>query len=106
MQEGKDNIEQCVIICAQALKKADQVRNNDFEDISAAEDAQQVVTTLEDSISARRVTAGNRATQWLGQMSDATLQQLSRDLGHPAVRDVMKPQIAEIEGRIQSQLSR
>lgn len=32
-------------------------------------------------ILAKRVTAGVGATQWLGQMSDAALQQLSRDRG-------------------------
>ena len=30
---------------------------------------------------AKRITAGVGATQWLGQMSDAVIQQLSRDRG-------------------------
>lgn len=39
------------------------------------------LSALGDLISAKRVTAGLRATQWLGQVSDAAPQQLSRDRG-------------------------
>ena len=51
-------------------------RTNVFEDVSAAQDAHQVIAaTFGDLISAKRVTAGVGATQWLA------LQQLSRDRG-------------------------
>jgi len=54
--------------------------NKCFEDIEMADDGHQViVATLGDLISAKRVTAGARSTQWLGQMSDASLQSLSKD---------------------------
>ena len=43
-----------------------------------------IVATLGDLIAVKRVTAGARSTQWLGQMSDASLQQLSRDHGQAA----------------------
>ena len=100
MREEKDSIEQCLAVCAQATEKADQVRTNIFEDVSAADDAQQVITSLGDLITARRVTVGNRSTQWLGQMSDPTLQQLSRDRASSAVRDAMEPgTVEEFEGR-------
>lgn len=70
----------------QASEQADEVRTNIFEDVSAAQDAHQlIVATLGDLISAKRVTAGVRSTQWLGQMADATLQQLSRDRGRVAM---------------------
>jgi Fungal N-terminal domain of STAND proteins len=98
VQEEMESIKQCLAICAQASEQTEQVRTNDLEDISAAQDAHQlIVATLGDLISAKRVTAGLAATQWLGQMSDATIQQLSRDRGievrnRAAVEKVMQPQ--------------
>jgi hypothetical protein len=80
VQAEKESIQQCLAICAEASEQADQFRTNVFEDVLAAQDAQQlIIATLGDLISAKRVTAEISATQWLGQMSDATLQQLSRD---------------------------
>lgn len=58
----------------------DKAQRSYFQDISAAIDAQQViVTTRGGLISATKVTAGVRASQWLGQMADASLQQVSQD---------------------------
>lgn len=82
MQEEKDSTKQCLTICAQASQHVDQVRTHVFEDISADIDAHQVIiSTSGDLIVAKRITAGVGATQWLGQMSDAVIQQLSRDRG-------------------------
>jgi len=64
VQEEKDSIKQCLDICAQASEQMDKVHVNVFEDVSAAQDADQViVATLGDLISAKRVTAGVGATQ-------------------------------------------
>ena len=80
VQAEKESIQQCLAICTEASEQADQFRTSVFEDVLAAQDAQQlIIATLGDLISAKRVTAEISATQWLGQMSDATLQQLSRD---------------------------
>jgi len=80
IQEERDSIKNCLSICAEASEQVDSGRTNVFEDVSAAPDAHQmVVATFGDLISARRVNAGARSTQWLGQMSDSTLEQLSRD---------------------------
>jgi hypothetical protein len=82
MQAEIDSAKECLAVCAQASEHADRARANVFEDVSAAEDAHQViVSTLGGLISAKRVTARVGATQWLGQMSDATLQQLARGRG-------------------------
>lgn len=82
MQEEKDSTKQCLTICAQASQHVDQVRTHVFEDISADRDSHQVIiSTSGDLIVAKRITAGVGATQWLGQMSDAVIQQLSRDRG-------------------------
>ncbi|KAI9709020.1 MAG: hypothetical protein M1828_002554 [Chrysothrix sp. TS-e1954] len=80
IQEEKTSLENCLGICSDASRQADQVRMNVVEDVTATDDSHQiVVATLGDLISARRITAGARSSQWLGQMSDLTLQQLSKD---------------------------
>lgn len=82
MQEEKDSTKQCLTICAQASQHVDQVRTHVFEDISADRDAHQVIISMSgDLIVAKRITAAVGATQWLGQMSDAVIQQLSQDRG-------------------------
>ncbi|PTB69441.1 hypothetical protein BBK36DRAFT_1110945 [Trichoderma citrinoviride] len=69
---------QCLQVCnlaaaAQASRRGLHV----FDDVSAQEDSQQViVTTAGDLINAKNVRAGNSSTQWLGSMTDASLQQL------------------------------
>jgi Fungal N-terminal domain of STAND proteins len=79
IQEEKESVEHCLGICAEASQQADQVRTNVFEDISVAEDAHQtLVSTVGDLITAKRVTAGPCTAQWIGQMSDTSLQQLSQ----------------------------
>lgn len=80
IQEEKDSLQQCLAICNQASEKTNGVRMNIFEDVTSVDDAQQlIVSTLGDLISAKRITTGSRSSQWLGQMSDDTVQQVSRD---------------------------
>lgn len=87
IQEEIDSVKQCLTICAQASAQADQDRSNIFEDVSMGEDSQQViVSTIGDLISAKRVTAGARSTQLMGQMSDGSLQHFSRNGGHIATK--------------------
>lgn len=82
IKEEMDSVKQCISICMQASKRANQERTNVFEDVSTADDGHQVlVSTIGDLISAKRVTAGSRSVQWLGQMSDEALQTLSRQYG-------------------------
>ena len=58
----------------------DKAQRNYFQDISVAVDGQQVIVATHGGlISATTVTAGVRASQWLGQMADASLQQVSQD---------------------------
>ncbi|OQV10378.1 hypothetical protein CLAIMM_14390 [Cladophialophora immunda] len=80
IMEEINSIKQCLNICSNAAEQTAQTRINVFEDVSMADDGQQViVATLGDLISAKRVVVGARSTQWLGQMSDTSLQQLSQD---------------------------
>lgn len=79
-QEDWDNINKCINICDEAVEQASLPQTNVFEDISTGPNSfQAIVTTLEDLISARRVTAETGATQILGKASDASIQQISRD---------------------------
>jgi hypothetical protein len=82
LQKEIDSAKECLAVCTHASEHVDKVRINMFEDVSAAPDAHQVIaSTLGDLISAKRITAGVGAIQWLGQMSDPTLQQLARGRG-------------------------
>ena len=57
-----------------------EVRTNVFEDVSASQSSHQIIlSTNGDVISARRVTAVSGSAQWLGQICDSTVRQLSRD---------------------------
>ncbi|KAF3050781.1 hypothetical protein E8E11_010522 [Didymella keratinophila] len=77
LQEELESIKQSLKICETASQEAQPNRTNVFEDISMADDGQQVlVSTFGDLISARKITAGSRSLQWFGQMSDETLQQM------------------------------
>ena len=103
MKEELESIKQCLAICSQATIQANKERINDFEDVSMTDDGQQVVvSTFGDLVSAKRITAGARSFQWLGQMSDESLQQLSRDRGRVAAENVTQQQIvtgAQFEDR-------
>ena len=78
-EELEESIKQCLDICTKATEEVAQDRVNVFEDVNMAEDGHQIlVSTIGDLISAKRITAGARSIQWLGQMSDASLQQLSQ----------------------------
>ena len=70
--------------------QAESARTNVFEDVSAAQGAHQVVASATDMISAKRVTAAAGSTQWLGQCSNGTLQQFSRDRSRVAVKEAVK----------------
>jgi hypothetical protein len=60
-------MKQCLAIRTQASRQPDQVRTNVFEDVAAARNTHQlIVATLGDLVSAKRITTGLGATQWLG----------------------------------------
>ena len=80
-----ESVRQCLDICDQATEQAEKARINVMEDIATAEDSRQVlVSTIGDLIAAHRVTAGARSLQAIGQMSDETLQHLSRSHVFPS----------------------
>jgi len=83
IQEEIDSIKKCLAICAEASVQAGQDRTNIFEDVSMTDDGRQaIVSTIGDLISAKRITAGARSMQLMGQMSDESLQHFPRDRHH------------------------
>jgi hypothetical protein len=96
-----ESIKQCLAICTKATEQVAQERVNVFEDVEAADDVHQIiVATLGDLISAKRIKVGARSRQWLGQMSDTSLQQLSKDRDEDGVRAARDPESgAHFEGR-------
>ncbi|OBT46596.1 hypothetical protein VE00_01735 [Pseudogymnoascus sp. WSF 3629] len=82
IREELRSVEQSLKICSEAAEKALPDRIHVFEDVSMGDDGDQIiVATFGDLISAKRVTVGARSRQFLGQMSDASLQQLSQKVG-------------------------
>lgn len=86
LREKINSMKQCLASCAQASQQAEQDRTHVFEDISIAENGDQlIVVPLGELIEARRITAGAGSKQWIGQMSDASLQQILRDYSRVAI---------------------
>jgi hypothetical protein len=80
--EQLDSIMQSLRAFTEASHEVNNPRTNVFEEVSAIEDAHQVVvSTNEDLISAKQLTASGRARQWLGQMHDDSLQLLTQAQG-------------------------
>jgi hypothetical protein len=79
IQENIDSFHQCLDVCSTARKQAPE-RSNIFDDVTASEDAQQIIASINgDLIKARKVKAEARADQWLGQLPEQVLTKLSED---------------------------
>ncbi|KAM0523190.1 hypothetical protein ACHAPE_001683 [Trichoderma viride] len=75
-----DIAKQCLEVCNMAADQASRQRAHVFGDVSAEDNSQQIiVSTVGDLLNAKNVKVGNFSSQWLGSMTDASLQQLSID---------------------------
>lgn len=82
LQEEREAIKQSLEICADASRQANQGQANVYEDICLEDNSQQVIiSTVGALIAARRITSKPGSIQVLGQMSDESVQLLSRRLG-------------------------
>jgi hypothetical protein len=69
------SVEQCLAICTEASDKATSDRVHHLEDVNVGENGQQVfVSTLGDLFNLKGVYAGDRSIQFVGSVSDTTLQ--------------------------------
>ncbi|OOF95207.1 hypothetical protein ASPCADRAFT_406026 [Aspergillus carbonarius ITEM 5010] len=99
IKEERDSIIQCLNVCSEASDLAHRARTNIFEDVTSSDESHQlVVSTIGDLISAKHIITGSKSAQWLGQMSDNTLQQLSRDFrGHAGIGEELRTQAEKNE---------
>lgn len=75
-----DMAKQCLEVCNMAADQASRQRVHVFGDVSAEDNSQQIiVSTVGDLLNAKNVKVGNFSSQWLGSMTDDSLQQLSLD---------------------------
>ncbi|KAL7945401.1 hypothetical protein V8C42DRAFT_345007 [Trichoderma barbatum] len=75
-----DTARQCLEVCNLAADQASRQRVHVFGDVSAEHNSHQViVSTVGDLLNVKSVRVVDFSTQWLGSMSDASLQQLSTD---------------------------
>jgi hypothetical protein len=88
LEEEVGSIEGSLSICDRAANQENEVRRNFYEGISIGEGGQQIiVSTIKDLISAKNITAGSKSTQVIGQMSDESLQYVSRRHDHLADKE-------------------
>ncbi|PMD46791.1 hypothetical protein L207DRAFT_451367 [Hyaloscypha variabilis F] len=93
LKEERDCVKQSLDICTEASKQANQERTNVFEDIAMADDNYQYfVSTVGDLVSARRITIGSRSLTVFGQLSDDSVQQISRGHSSANIERTMEPQ--------------
>jgi hypothetical protein len=79
-QQGRRLQETHLVISSSSPSQPHHARVNIFQAISAAEGSQQIlVSTSGNSIHAQNVTTGPQSSQWMGQMSDVSLQLLSEN---------------------------
>ncbi|KAL7914979.1 hypothetical protein GGI35DRAFT_165274 [Trichoderma velutinum] len=75
-----DTARQCLEVCNLAADQASRQRVHVFDDVSADDNScQAIVSTVGDLLNVKNVRVGHYSTQWLGSMTDASLQQLSTD---------------------------
>lgn len=80
IREERNSTAQCLTICADAAEQSENIQSNIFEDISSGDDSRQfVISSIEQLITAKRITTGSRSLLMLGQLSDDTIKQSSRD---------------------------
>ncbi|KAF7534094.1 hypothetical protein G7054_g6513 [Neopestalotiopsis clavispora] len=75
LEEERLSAEQCLAICAQASGNVSSNRIHTLEDVTMGDDGQQIfVSTLGDLFNLKGVSAGDGAIQFIGSVSDTTLQ--------------------------------
>ena len=84
LEEEVDSITDSLSLCDRAATQEGEIRRNFFEDVSVGDDSQQIIVSIKDLISAKRVKAGARTTQLMGQVSGPDLQSFSRGHYHSA----------------------
>lgn len=80
LESEVESITDSLSLCDKAADQENEIRRNFYEDITVGDDSQQYIVSLKDLISAKRVKAGDRSTQVMGQVPVTSLPDFS--LGH------------------------
>jgi hypothetical protein len=77
IQDEFDSTKESLALCVEASGRASPTRLNIFEEVSIDEDGNQyIVSTIGDLISAKKIRAGARSLQCMGQLSDQSFQMM------------------------------
>lgn len=87
LEDEAESISDSLSLCDRAADQESEIRRNFYEDISVGDDSQQVILSLKDLISAKRVTAGSRSTQLMGQFQGGSLEEIARGHYHSGRTD-------------------
>lgn len=82
LEEEIESITDSLSICNRAADQENEIRRNFYEDITVGDDSQQLILSLNDLISAKRIKAGSRSTQMMGQVSSQSVGEFSRSHYH------------------------
>jgi len=96
VQEQANSMKQSLCASADASNETNPPRINVLEGVTAADDAEQIfVSTNNNIFSIKQVTAKVGARQWVGQMNDASLQQLLQGgrVNRATKDEAIKPEI-------------
>ncbi|KAK4140189.1 uncharacterized protein C8A04DRAFT_40126 [Dichotomopilus funicola] len=92
LQEEWDTARLCLDICSKANENVTKVTINVFENIKGDEDILQFFASATGKIvHAKNITLGQRGVQFGGQLSDASIQQISQDFSRTAYIAPMDP---------------
>jgi hypothetical protein len=80
LEDEVESITDSLSLCDKAAEQENEIRRNIYEDISVGDDSQQAILSLKDLISAKRITAGSRSTQILGQVPATSIPDFAQ--GH------------------------
>jgi Fungal N-terminal domain of STAND proteins len=90
IEDEYESTKQSLAMVEEASQRAAKKGMNYYEDIQLAEDTRQViVSTFGDLISAKSISVGARSVNYMGQMSDASLQQLAKTVRHAIEPDAI-----------------
>jgi flagellar biosynthesis chaperone FliJ len=77
IQDEFDSTKQSLALCIGASERATKNRLNVYEEVSIEEDGNQyIISTIGDLISAKKISAGARSVQCMGQLSDESFQKM------------------------------
>ena len=102
LEEEWETARLCLDLCSKANENTTRVTINVFEDVKGAEEVLQFfASTTGRIVHAKKISLGARGVQFGGQLSDASIQQISRDFSraeHVAPTDTTPENVSSGDG--------